>query len=218
MNSKGRCKHCKATIPRKEGVTIGLSLFCNYGCYASFVKHEKNKAMLKALAEIKSPERVKQAKKNQAQTDKDQLTSRKLKPKVQEVCNKYIRLRDTGKSCVSCGKPYAEMIAESEWKLGGSFDAGHWISRGANESLRFNTNNIHLQCKPCNSATKYNKKREQSVNEYYKQEIINRLGEERVQAIIVEGREVKKWSVDYLLRMKEVFKKLVKREQKRLGV
>lgn len=218
MNSKGRCKHCKATIERSKGVTINMSLFCDYGCYASFIKCKNVKATQKALAEIKSPERVKQAKKNQAQTDKDQLTSVKLKPKVQAVCNKYIRLRDTGKPCVSCGKPYDQMIAENYGKLGGYFDAGHWIGRGANESLRFNTNNIHLQCKPCNSATKYNKKRELSVNEYYNKEIVNRLGEERVQAIIVEGREVKKWSVDYLLKMREVFKKLVKREEKRLGI
>ena len=61
--------------------------------------------------------------------------------------NKYIRLRDVGKECISCGTP---LVAE---QLGGGFDVGHYRSRGAAPHLRFYTLNIHGQCKKNATAT-----------------------------------------------------------------
>ena len=52
-------------------------------------------------------------------------------------CNKYIRNRDFGKPCISCGK-YTEL------------QAGHFFSAGQFSALRFTENNIHGQCKKCN--------------------------------------------------------------------
>jgi len=58
---------------------------------------------------------------------------------AQSVFNKYIRLRDKDKGCISCGK-----------QLTGIFDAGHFFSVGGYPNLRFNENNVHGQCKHCN--------------------------------------------------------------------
>jgi hypothetical protein len=55
------------------------------------------------------------------------------------VFNQYIRLRDQGKGCISCGK-----------QLQGKYDAGHYFSVGSYPNLRFNESNVFGQCVSCN--------------------------------------------------------------------
>ncbi|PSV50011.1 recombination protein NinG [Photobacterium indicum] len=56
--------------------------------------------------------------------------------------NRFIRLRDYGEPCPSCGRyfRFEEM------------DAGHYRSKGAAPELRFNEDNVHAQCRDCNSG------------------------------------------------------------------
>lgn len=56
---------------------------------------------------------------------------------LQTEINILSRLIDTGCQCISCGTP-------------GKPQAGHYHSRGKNTSLRFNLNNLHIQCYRCN--------------------------------------------------------------------
>jgi hypothetical protein len=58
---------------------------------------------------------------------------------LQVIFNKYIRLRDKDKGCISCNKP-----------LIGKYDAGHFYSTGSYPELRFNEMNVHGQCVYCN--------------------------------------------------------------------
>lgn len=58
---------------------------------------------------------------------------------LQIVFNKYIRLRDAGKPCISCDRP-----------LTGKFDAGHYLSVGSYPNLRFDEDNVHGQDVYCN--------------------------------------------------------------------
>lgn len=58
--------------------------------------------------------------------------------KTEAVCNEYIRARDPD-ICISCG------VTQSS-----AFQAGHFISVGANRTLRFHEDNIHKQCLQCN--------------------------------------------------------------------
>lgn len=58
---------------------------------------------------------------------------------AQKVFNKYIRLRDKDKPCISCGG-----------RLGSKYDAGHFYSVGAHPNMRFNENNVFGQCVYCN--------------------------------------------------------------------
>ncbi len=58
---------------------------------------------------------------------------------LQIVFNKYIRLRDAGKPCISCDRP-----------LTSKFDAGHFFSVGRYPNLRFCEDNVHGQCVHCN--------------------------------------------------------------------
>ena len=63
---------------------------------------------------------------------------KKLKAKLKLVFNKYIRLRDRNKGCISCGGPVQ--------------DAGHYYSTSQcpQPQMIFNEQNVHGQCISCN--------------------------------------------------------------------
>ena len=81
---------------------------------------------------------------------------------LQIVFNKYIRLRDKDKPCISCKN-----------MLKGKFDAGHFYSVGNYPGLRFNEDNVHGQCVHCNQW------RGGNLHEY-KDNLKIRIGEENV--------------------------------------
>ena len=77
---------------------------------------------------------------------------------AQSAVNAYVRARDDGKPCISCGemKP---------------LQAGHYWSVGARPELRFNEANIHGQCHRCNIDLAGNR-------EAFRAGIVDRLGSE----------------------------------------
>ena len=77
---------------------------------------------------------------------------------TQAEFNKFIRLRDEGKPCISCGRHHP-----------GQNHAGHYLSVGAHPELRFEESNVHLQCAPCNNHLSGN------IIEYRKG-LLNRIG------------------------------------------
>lgn len=84
--------------------------------------------------------------------------------KVEKVCNEYIRARDPN-VCISCG-----VTDSSAWQ------AGHYISVGANGTLRFNEDNIHKQCIHCNMFKGSN-----ATN--YRIGLLEKIGVARVEAL-----------------------------------
>lgn len=70
----------------------------------------------------------------------------KLKPlralvsEAQKAFNAWVRERDAGQPCISCGRHHQ-----------GQWHAGHYMSTGARPELRFEPDNAHLQCQPCNT-------------------------------------------------------------------
>lgn len=67
-----------------------------------------------------------------------------LKGLAQDAFNAYIRKRDAIGDyfiCISC----------DEQKPKNKMDAGHYYSRGNHSYLRYNENNVHGQCRKCNS-------------------------------------------------------------------
>ena len=61
----------------------------------------------------------------------------KLKNKLQDIFNEFIRLRDAGQPCISCG----------ETKI---LQAGHYFAVKGYDSLRFDEDNVHGECAGCN--------------------------------------------------------------------
>ncbi|PVX61261.1 recombination protein NinG [Paraburkholderia unamae] len=60
---------------------------------------------------------------------------------LQTAFNAWIRQRDAGLPCISCGRA-------ASWR--GQWDAGHYRSVGSNPASRFDPFNVNKQCGPCN--------------------------------------------------------------------
>lgn len=116
---------------------------------------------------------------------------------TQKVVNQYVRLRDKGKPCISCG------IYESEMKstalTGGVFDAGHFRTTGAFPELRFDLRNINGQCRSCNSFNG-GRVREQEEG------IVNRHGQDRLDWLL-SYHKPKHYTIEHLARMRAVLRK-----------
>lgn len=87
--------------------------------------------------------------------------------RAQQAVNAYVRMRDQGQPCISCGITYSTV-----WQ------AGHFISVGANSShsIRYNPDNIHLQCVVCNHHKGGNA-------EGYLPRLVAKIGQERLDAL-----------------------------------
>lgn len=108
----------------------------------------------------------------------------KLLKKAQVVFNKFVRLRDEGKGCISCGATVTE--------------AGHYRSQGHYSSLRFNEMNTNGQCTRCNCFLHGN------LIEYRKG-LVKRYGEERV-LMLENAGSFKKWTRFELEAIIEMYK------------
>lgn len=163
-------------------------------CRASFVpKRLGQRVCSPACAILDAPtNQVNQekAKKSLAQVARREIKVRKEKIKTraqhlkdaQTAFNAWIRERDIGLPCVSCGRHH-----------NGQWHAGHYRTVGGNPELRFEPLNVWRQCAPCN-----NHKSGDIVN--YRIELVKRIGAEAVEWL--EGpHEPKKYTVEQLKAM-----------------
>ena len=120
--------------------------------------------------------------------ENDKSTLLKL---AQSVVNKYIRLRDLNKPCISC-----EHIGERQ------IHAGHYRPMGNNQQLRFYTLNIFAQCSICNNYLSGNLAE-------YRLNLIKKIGLSKVEEIEA-NQERGNYSVEYLQRLIKVFRKKIK--------
>lgn len=100
--------------------------------------------------------------------------------KTQAAVNKYIRERDAGLPCISCGCPDGK----------GKRNAGHYRPAGVNSALRFDPLNIHGQCERCNTYLSGNLTA-------YRDGLIAKIGIDAVAALDA-SHEVKSWSIPEL--------------------
>ena len=125
--------------------------------------------------------RVRQAKKAERESVKKRKEAIKSKAdwarEAQTAFNAWIRVRDEGLPCISCGRHHQ-----------GQWHAGHYLSTGARPELRFTESNVHRQCAPCNTHLSGN-----AV--LYRIGLIHRIGSETVEWL--EGpHELPKWTAD----------------------
>lgn len=166
-------KECKNTFLQRNSFEVVCSLSCA-------IKEAQRKEALKRDKELRLSKQL------------DKLKLKELKAKVktrtdwlreaQVVFNKWIRNRDKGKNCVSCGKPLKE----------GNIDAGHYYSAGAHSNVRFNEFNVHAQCsRPCNKD-----KSGDLIN--YREGLLKRIGEPKLNELTELSKVQKKWEVEEL--------------------
>ncbi|MBN49965.1 MAG: ninG protein [Spongiibacteraceae bacterium] len=112
---------------------------------------------------------------------------------AQTAFNRWVRLRDAGKPCISCGNSPndKDLLTGSRW------DAGHYRSVGACPALRFHPLNCHAQCVRCN--------RDLSGNTVeYRLRLIKRIGEESL-AWIEGPHDPNKYTIDELKEIKSMY-------------
>jgi len=119
---------------------------------------------------------------------------------VQVGFNRFIRLRDRGLPCISCGTPEHVVERGQAWKFGGAWDCGHYLTVGAFPELRFTESNAHRQCKSCNSGSHHHVRKGRTVREGYRDELVRRIGLDGVEWL--EGpHPPARWTIDELKAM-----------------
>ena len=146
-----------------------------------------------------APANQDRARKAIAQRERSELKARKEKLKsrsdhmkdTQQAFNEWVRHRDMGEPCVSCGRHH-----------NGQWHAGHYRSVGGHPALRFEPLNVWRQCAPCNTH-----KSGDLVN--YRAELVRRIGIVNVEWL--EGpHEPQKYTIEELKALTAKYRALTK--------
>jgi hypothetical protein len=106
---------------------------------------------------------------------------------AQKVFNDYIRERDKGNNCISCGKPPKKE------------NAGHWMNANNHWAVRFDENNVHLQCEHCNTYLSGN-----LLN--YTPNLIKKIGQKNYDELVEKAKTTRKYTIDELKQIIETYK------------
>ena len=105
---------------------------------------------------------------------------------AQAAFNAYIRERDFFIPCISCGR-----FHEGQWH------AGHYRTTKAEPELRFDEDNCHKQCQPCNTHLSGNLSN-------YRAGLLEKIGPDRL-AYLEGPHEPKKYTIDDLRHIKKSY-------------
>ena len=182
-----RCKHCREKFTTEE---LARRLRLHISCIDGYADAQAAKA---ERAEAKKARAA--AKVERAETKK---RLRELRPireflaDAQAAFNAWVRARDEGLPCISCGELHPHELGP-----GGAWDAGHFLSRGAHPEKRFMEDNVHRQCKVCNGGSAKNPAKALTVSQRYAIELQHRIGPERYGKLL-EPIPVTKWTREQL--------------------
>lgn len=177
-----KCKHCREPYtPSKPMQTA-----CSIPCALALAQKAKEKAQ---AVKVKEERKADRERKEKLKTLAD------YKREAQSAVNAFVRQRDLGKPCISCGRHHK-----------GEIHAGHYLSRGAHPELALDPRNIHSQCAPCNTYLSGNQ-----IN--YRKGLIAREGIELVEWL--EGpHEPKKWTREELTEIRDHYRKALRELKK----
>ena len=161
-----RCKHCKKKF---EAIHFNQKYCTDDECMKVWIQKAKETQWKKKKKRMKEELRT---------------TSDYIK-EAQKWVNKFVRIRDKDKGCVSCDAP-----------LNGKFDAGHFFSAGGFGSVRFDVRNIHGQCVYCNQWEHGNLYK-------YHIRLLARIGLKEFEDLERQSKKMKKWDKEEL---KEIIK------------
>lgn len=166
-------KKCRVCSDNFQPMTR-TQIVCGWQCA---IKHAENVSAKKEARELREAKaRIK--------------TRQQWLKEAQVAFNRWVRLRDADRPCISCG------TTEAKW------DAGHYRSVGSNPALRFEPLNNHKQCAQCNQHKSGN-----AIE--YRIGLVARIGAEAVEWL--EGpHESKHYSIDDLKAIKAHYNALAK--------
>ena len=142
-----QCKVCKTVFTPKQYAS------CKTKCDECIFAHHKQK-----LCDYQ---------KKQLKNQKPKKPPKQKIDKKWIALSKFIKERDAGLPCISCGKQMQEY----------EIQAGHYIARGKSVKLKYEARNIHAQCWSCNN----NHQIQQQMQEGFRKGLIIRYGLEEVE-------------------------------------
>ena len=186
-----KCSHCKTPFPIFN--SMSKVKWCSDDCALILV----DKALGKIAAGRAKAERADiRVRKKRIKTRSDYMKG------AQAAWNSYVRWRDHGKPCASCG------VVLTHKPGGHNIDCSHYRSVGSAPHMRFHLHNAAAACVRCNRNLSGN------VAELRKG-IIARIGLAKIEAVEADNT-VRKFDVDYLQRIKRIFNKKALRAEKRI--
>ena len=160
---------CKNCKEKFEPIRFNHKYCLADNCIKAFVAEVKEKTWKETKTRMKT----------ELKTTQDWLKE------AQVVFNRYIRKRDQEQLCISCNT-----IPKKK-------NAGHYFSSGGHSNVRFDEDNVHLQCEHCNTFLSGN-----LLN--YQIGIEKRIGAERLLELHTKAHTEKRWSIEEI---KEIIKK-----------
>jgi hypothetical protein len=176
-----KCKVCKTPYTKVRP----LQVVCSPACGLTLAREKT--AKFKEL-EAKAEKKVIKAKLDGMKTRPELLKD------TQTAFNAYVRYRDMGKPCISCGRP--------DTGEPNSRDCGHYRSVGSAPHMRFMENNAHGQCKFCNRHLAGN-------HVEYRKGLIERIGLRQVE-VLECFNETRKYTREELIELTKHYKKLTR--------
>lgn len=154
---------------------------------------------LRAKEKVKAEAKRIKDKHEADKTDRKRLAEKnqQVKPlsyfikQAQQAFNEFIRYRDREQACISCGRHHE-----------GQYHAGHFRTTGANPELRFNEDNCHRQCAPCNNHLSGNLIA-------YRPALIAKIGQARFDALM-GPHEMPKWKREDYIRIRDEYRAKLK--------
>ena len=168
-----KCRYCKSVF--SPITTLQKNCF-EPSCVAEWINEVKEKNWKRKKAKLKM----------------DLMTVQDYVKLAQQVFNKFIRLRDAGNVCISCGN-----------KLGEKFDCGHFYSAGGHWSVRFDERNCSAQCVNCNQHKHGNLIA-------YRENLLKKIGIEEFENLSAEATKTRKFTIDELKEIISTYKKKCK--------
>jgi hypothetical protein len=180
-----KCRHCKAELPKVKDCTeiVQAKGFCSFD-------HMARHGLAKARAQ-----KAKQARAALRQRKEAIKTRSEHMRECQAAFNTWVRARDGGLPCISCGRHHQ-----------GQYHAGHFRAVGSCPALRFEPLNVWRQCAPCNTHLSGNLI-------MFRKALVERVGQEAVDWL--EGpHEPKKYTIDELKEIKARYRRMTRELQK----
>ena len=176
-----KCSVCKKWFhPARDGQFV-----CSFECACRYGKVTNDTAKAEAQREKKRVEKVER--KRQAERRQAVKPLSYFIRQAQQAFNEFIRYRDRLLPCISCGRHHD-----------GQYHAGHFRTTGANPELRFNEDNCHRQCAPCNNHLSGNLIA-------YRPALIAKIGQARFDALM-GPHELPKWKRDDYIRIRDEYR------------
>ncbi|HTH10784.1 MAG TPA: recombination protein NinG [Acidovorax sp.] len=192
------CPHCRKRLEAGQRI--------HWDCIPAWWEAQQAKEERKAEKQARMAAKV-----DKAETRRRLREMRPLRAFIkdaQDAFNQWVRCRDEGLPCISCGE-----LNPIELGPGGAWDAGHFLGRGAHPEKRFMEDNCHRQCKVCNAGSAKNPAKAKTVHRQYEQELLRRIGPERFEAVNAP-LPVHKWTREELVAIRDHYKAKTKELRK----